>query len=77
MNDFLNKLRINKKYLNYFEHANLENVSYSQSKKKLDVMLSVDEALPFSVYQELVKRIQLTTHTKATVNIKAKASSLS
>ncbi|WP_240920452.1 PolC-type DNA polymerase III [Erysipelothrix sp. HDW6A] len=73
----MNKLRINKKYLNYFEHANLENVSYSQSKKKLDVMLSVDEALPFSVYQELVKRIQLTTHTKATVNIKAKASSLS
>ncbi|MDE8261515.1 PolC-type DNA polymerase III [Erysipelothrix rhusiopathiae] len=63
MTEIFDKLGINKNYSFHFEDADIISCKYNPEKKKLILNVKVMNALPFSVYRELTKKLKLYTKT--------------
>ncbi|WZU00009.1 hypothetical protein MGH68_10180 [Erysipelothrix sp. D19-032] len=73
MQQLLNTIKINKDYLPFYEDASVESVRYNQSEKVLELILKVNSVLPFSVFEDFVRKLQLNTKSKANVTVIAQS----
>ncbi len=76
MNDIINKIGMSDTHKVYFKDSEIEEVKYLPNTKQINLVLKMNKALPYGIYQSFVKVFKNYTQTNVSVIIKAQSSNL-
>ena len=76
MNEIINKIGMSDTHKVYFKDAIIEEVKYHPNLKQINLIIKMDKALPYGIYQSFLKVFKNYTQTNIQVKIKSESSNL-